>query len=176
MLVLLCYLLAVSCPEASSSLSVLISRCINAEKVVSIAYGYDDIIDYDQAELSEKVCKSELQTSKEPAWYENKGSMTFGSEGVDLYDANRATVMSLKKLGRTLRREQLIGDIPVNVMMDRKDKQEFSVKRFISDVASVSPSEGEEVKLRNYMEGNELTIRIIAKGFDTITVESTDPS
>ena len=172
---LLAYLLSLSDREFSEDMSELIARCARAESTKGLAYDIDDIIELDLMSLAEKLTKTELVIPERTSWRENKGTIAFTQDGVSLYDMNRSLINAMGTLGGSLKREQVIGNIPVSLMLDKKEKKDFSLTRYISSLQDVKPSE-DIVKKKVYMEDDWLTVRIVNKGYGELEVKSIDPN
>ena len=174
-LILLAYLLTLADNESSEDMSALIAKCLRSESVEAIHFDIDDIIELDIIKLSEILAKTELVLSDDTFWRENKGTIAFNPEGVSLYDMNRTFIGIKGTVGGSFKRDGLISHIPVCLMLDKKDKRDFSLTRFLSEIQEVKPSVEIERK-RAYMEDDTLTVRIISKGYGTIEVKSIDPN
>lgn len=63
----------------------------------------------------------------------------------------------------------------VSVMKDKKDKSAFRLKDFEDTVVDTGDDEDAAPK-KFYSDGDVLTVRVLAKSYDTVYAESTDPS
>lgn len=175
-LVLLSYLTTLIQPDRAEEMSALILNAIRSDGVKELAYDFDDIIEMDSREFSQKLSGTVLEKSDKTWWFEEHGSVKIDPQGLFIYDMNRHFIDVKSKMGGAFRKEQGSSDSQTWFMMDKKDKHEFCLTRFLEDIKDVEPSEGQEVKKRVYAEGDELTVRVNSCGYDVIYVESTDPS
>lgn len=175
MLIFLCYLVALFDNELTDEMSSLICMAIRADKVKTIGFTMNDMVNIDIHAIAKALQSTSFETSPEPVWYEKKGTLRINSNGISIYDMNRSFIDVKVKAGGSFRTETVIGHIPVGFEVDKKDKKEISLRRFLADTASFSPSKGETVKKKAYIEGDELTVRVTSKGYEEINAVSIDP-
>lgn len=175
MLIFLCYLVALYDNELTDEMSSLICKAIRAEKVKDIEFSMDDMVNPDVHALAKALQNTVFETSSEPVWYEKKGTLKMDSDGISIYDMSRSFIDVKYKTGGSFRTETVIDHIPVGFEVDKKDKKEISLRRFLADTASCKPSKGETVTKKTYAEGDELTVMVTSKGYEEINASSIDP-
>ena len=176
MLIFMSYLVALYDNELTDEMSALIFKAIRAEKVNSIAFGMNDIVNLDIHSMAKALQSTEFEVGTAPTWFERKGTLKLDSKGISIYDMNRSFIDVKLKTGGSFKTETVIDHIPVGFEIDKKDKKELTLRRFLADTASFTPSKGEVVTKKTYNEGDDLTVMVTSKGYEEINAASIDPA
>ena len=171
----LVYLLSILKPRFSDRLVPLYVKLLSAERVDGVGFTMDDVVDLNAASLVGAVEGASLTFPKEEKWFENHGTVRIGEDGVSVYGMNRLFLKMKTDGGAKFKSVLSAEDGAVQVLQDRKDRQEFSAEAFLADVAGVVPDTAEEKRRKRYQDGDALTVRVLNKGYDSIYAESTDP-
>ena len=171
----LVYLLALLKKEISDSLVSIYLHFFTAERILSVGFNLDDVIDFEVLEFVKKLGKATFVTDTEERWYENHGTIQVSGESIAIYDFNRY-FLSLKKNSSSFKPILSIEDGAIQVMQDKKDKHTFSINSFINTVADITPAAPIEEKKKIYNEGDYLTVKVLNKSYDTIYAVSIDPA
>ena len=176
MVSLLAYLLSLYDNELTDEMSIVITKAIHADKIEAIAFDLSDLVNIDINGISKKLSATTFTMGNDPVWLENKGTVLFDSEGISLFDMNRSFIKVKKQTGGSFKKEEFISHVPVLFQLDKKDKREFSLQRFINSIQDITPSQDEFVRKKEYEVDDKFTVRITSKGYEDIYATSIDPS
>lgn len=174
-LVLTAYLLSLLKPELSEITSGIVLRIIRSEKVVSVGFTMDDILYFDARSFLDSLSRCEVSESRVDKWYENHGAVKVDKTGVFLYDMTREFAELKLKLKGTFKSVASIEDNAVCLLQDKKEKGAFKLSSFINTVQDLAPGEV-RIKKSDYQDGDELTVKVISKTYDSVRAESIDPA
>ena len=170
---LLCYCLAVLRPECADALSEILCRCLHAERISSVGYIMDDVIDLDPVSFVEAMGGAEMTVSEEDSWFEGHGTLRVRPDRIDVYDMSRKFV--LIKASDSLKAVISAPLKTIEVQADKKEARNgFNLDRYIRSCEDVVPDEPARPALEYYADGDRLTVRITAKDYDSLRAVSTD--
>lgn len=175
-MVALPYLASLLRPDLSDVLVPICIRFIKAERVLNVGFDLDSVIGLDLLSFVKVLGNASVEDCKSERWYENHGTIRLDGNGISLFDLNRFFLGMKIKQGSSFKSVLSAEDGAVQVLQDKKEKQAFNLWRFIESADSITPVEPEEEKKKVYEDGDELTVRILQKGYDSIYAESIDPA
>lgn len=175
-MMVLVYLLAVLKKDISDMLVPFYLRFFSAERILSVGFTLNDVIDFEPLEFVKCLGKANYVTDSDEKWYENHGTIKVDGENVAIYDLNRYFLGLKLKGGANFKPILSVEEGAVQVMQDKKCKHAFSINSFLSTVAEIVPESPIEEKKKVYNEGDTLTVKVLNKGYDSIFAESTDPA
>ena len=175
-MVLITYLAALLKPDISDLLVPMCLRFMKAERIDEVGYNLDAVVDFDLLAFVKAVGGATVQECESERWYENFGTVLLDGSGFSLFDMNRFFLEMKKKQGASFKPILSAEEGAIRILQDKKEKQAFSLWRFIESASNITPEEPEEEKKRVYEDGDELTVRVLQKGYDDIYAESIDPA
>ena len=170
---LLCYFLAVLYPECADTLSEIFCRCLHAKEIGSVGYTIDNIIDFDVPSFLKAMSNAEMSVSDEICWFEGHGTLRVCPERIAVYDKPRRLLQFMQPASsRTVLSSPREGIV---VLEDRQEaRQGFLLGRYVRSCEHVVPGGAEQAVLKDYTNGDRLTVKITGKGYDSLLAVSTD--
>ena len=172
----LVYLLSLLKKDISDTFVSLYIHFFTAERILSVGFNMDDVIDFEAIEFVKKLGKATYVTDCDEKWYENHGTVHVSGGNVAIYDMNRYFLSLKKKSGSAFKSILSAEEGAVQIMQDKKDKHAFSINSFLNAVADLKPEAPVEEKKKMYYDGDILTVKVLNKSYDTIYAVSTDPA
>ncbi len=170
---LLCYFLAVLYPECADTLSEIFCRCLHAKEIGSVGYTIDNVIDFEVLSFLKAMGNAEMTVSEEDSWFEGHGTLRVSPDGIAVYDMSRRFVRFKPSSSlKTVLSSCLEG---IDVLEDKQSaRQGFDLGRYVRSCESVEPDGAEQAVLKDYANGDRLTVKITGKGYDSLLAVSTD--
>lgn len=175
-MVALPYLASLLRPDISDMMTPLCLRFMKAERICDVGFNLESIINLELLSFVKALGNATVEDCKAERWYENHGTIRIDGNGVSLYDLNRLFLRMKQKQGASFKSVLSAEDGAVQVLQDKKEKQPFSLWRFLDSADSIVPEDPEEKKRKIYEDGDALSVRILQKGYESLYAESTDPS
>lgn len=170
---LLAFLLCIAAPDSCESLTGLVFRCLKSSSVDSVSYSMDDVIAMDFTDFVKKLLCTAMTSESATRWYLGNGTIKAGAHEFKLYALAKYMLefhgSSIKEVTSGL--EGLI-----SIMYDRKASKTFRIEDFVSDCEDVQQRETDNIVLKDYQDGDILTIKIASCTYDTMFAASTDPA
>lgn len=168
------YLLSILKKDLSDTLVPIYIRFLTSERITSVGFTINDIIDFVVLDFVKKIGKSDCVTGETESWYENHGTVKSSGGNIMIYDLNRF-FLAMKK-GAAFKPILSVEDDTVQLLQDKKDKAPFNITSFINIVSTISPHAPTEEKKKVYSEGESLTVKVQKKEYERIVAVSTDPA
>ncbi len=175
-LIAIAYWAALLKPDISDYLVPLCLRFMRVDRIINVGYDLDAIVNWDLVTFIKKLNSASLQTGTSERWFENHGTIRMDRNGLSLFDINRFFLGMKLKQGVSFKSVLSVEDGTIQLLQDKKDKHAFSISRFIESANSIVPQEVVEEKKKVYEDGDELTVRVMQRGYEDVHAESIDPS
>lgn len=172
------YILSLLRPDLSGTAAEICLRVIRSERILSTGFTIDNIDFFEAHSFAEAMAGAEVAITSEERWYENHGSVRVIRAGVSLFGMLREYAELKMKTNGTKEAFKPVACIEnqtVTLLQDRKEKKAFNLASFAGEVKDLTP--GETVfRKADYDEGDDLTVKVVRKTYDTVEAESIDPA
>lgn len=173
-IVLLSFLLCVAAPDSCESLSGLAVRCLKSSAVDSINYTMDDVIAMDTTDFVKKLLTTSMTSTSSTRWFLGNGTVKATADGFKLYALAK---YMLEFSSSSSVKEVVSGaDGFIGIMYNRRTSKDFRLEDFILNCNAVEQRDTDHMVLKDYQDGDSLTVKVTHCTYDTMFATSTDPA